>query len=201
ELFLRDGRHYTLDDPGQTFVIGGSGSISLVTNSAARMEELRTFQQNALASYGQGFDANPKVQFALGTSGNNLADIGQPSKAAGGTAFDLTIPGIGKGTTSTAFITDSAAEMLFFLHATARNGSPLIEDSVALNLTLSTAGTIVFSDVSGTLSATFALKSTASSPVLPGFTDNISQIGTFALAYSTAGVSDDTTASGSSGTA
>ena len=144
ELTTRDGRHYFLDDPEKTFVIGGSGSISLVTNSAARMEELRTFQQNALASYGQGFDANPKVQFALGTSGNNLADIGNASKAAGDTAFDLTVPGIGKGTTSTASITDHAAEMLFFLHATAINGSPLIEDSVTFNLTLSTAGTIVF---------------------------------------------------------
>src|SRR5258706_694907 len=194
ELFLRDGRHYILDDPGKTFVIGGSGSISLVTNSAARMAELRTFQQDALASYGQGFDANPKAQFTLGTSGNNLADIGNASKAAGDTAFDLTVPGIGKGTTSTASITDHAAEMLFFLHATAINGSPLIEDSVALNLTLSTAGRIVFSDVSGSLSATFALKSTASSPVLPGFIDNISQIGTFAVGGITTDIINRTTA-------
>src|SRR5258706_235305 len=200
ELFLRDGRHYILDDPGKTFVIGGSGSISLVTNSAARMAELRTFQQDALASYGQGFDANPKAQFTLGTSGNNLADIGNASKAAGDTAFDLTVPGIGKGTTFTASITDHAAEMLFFLHATAINGSPLIEDSVAFNLTLSTAGTIVFSDVSGSLSATFALKSTASSPVLPGFTNNISQIGTFALTSGPSGVSEVTTDTGNTGT-
>src|SRR6266403_4951075 len=167
ELFLRDGRHDILDAPGQTFVIGGSGSISLVSNSAARMGELRTVQQDAVAFYVQRYDINPKAQFALGTSGNNLADIFHLSKAAGDTAFDLTVPGIGKGTTSTAFITDSAAEMLFFLRATAINGSPLIEDSVALNVTLSTAGTIVFSDVSGVLSATFA--SSASSPVLPGF--------------------------------
>src|SRR5258706_4484562 len=114
ELFLRDGRHYTLDDPGQTFVIGWSGSISQVTNSAARMEELRTFQQNALASYAQGFDANPKVQFALGTSGNNLADISNPSKAAGDTtAFDLIIPGIGKGTSSTPFNGPSFQDIIF----------------------------------------------------------------------------------------
>src|SRR6266478_1438562 len=181
ELFLRDGRHYFVDDPEKTFVIGGSGSISLVTNSAARMAELRTFQQAALASYAQGFaDPNPKAQHAFGTSGNNLADIGNASKAAGDTAFDLTVPGIGKGTTSTASITDSAAEMLFFLH-TASTASTLIEDSVPLNVDLSVTGTVVFSNVSGSLSATFALRSTASNPVLPGFTDNISQIGTFAL--------------------
>src|SRR2546430_1897729 len=137
---------------------------------------------------------SPKSEFALGSSVNNLADIGNPSKTAGGTAFDLTVPGIGKGTTSTASITDSAAEMLFFLHATASNGSALTEDSVALNLTLSTAGTIVFSDVSGSLSATFALKSTASSPVLPGFTDNISQIGTFAVGGITTDIINNTTA-------
>src|SRR6266446_805325 len=197
ELTTRDGRHYFVDDPEKTFVIGGSGSISLVTNSAARMAELRTFQQAALASYAQGFaDPNPKAQHAFGTSGNNLADIGNASKAAGDTAFDLTVPGIGKGATSTASITDHAAEMLFFLHATAINGSPLIEDSVALNLTLSTAGTIVFSDVSGTLSATFALKSTASSPVLPGFIDNISQIGTFAVGGITTDIINHTTAVG-----
>src|SRR6266403_163099 len=197
ELTTRDGRHYFVDDPEKTFVIGGSGSISLVTNSAARMAELRTFQQAALASYAQGFaDPNPKAQHAFGTSGNNLADIGNASKAAGDTAFDLTVPGIGKGTTSTASITDHAAEMLFFLHATAINGSPLLEDSVAFNLTLSTAGTIVFSDVSGSLSATFALKSTASSPILPGFTDNISQIGTFAVGGITTDIINHTTAVG-----
>ncbi len=58
ELWMRDGRHYTLDDPLQTIVIGGSGSISVVTNSPTRMAELQKFQQDALASYAQGF-ANP----------------------------------------------------------------------------------------------------------------------------------------------
>ena len=54
ELFMRDGRHYTLDDPSQTIVISGSGSISVVTNSATQMAELQRFQQEALAAYALG---------------------------------------------------------------------------------------------------------------------------------------------------
>ena len=59
ELFMRDGRHYTLDDPSQTVVINGSGSISAVTNSPARMEELQRFQQEALAAYALGTITGP----------------------------------------------------------------------------------------------------------------------------------------------
>jgi hypothetical protein len=59
ELFMRDGRHYTLDDPSQTVVINGSGSISAVTNSPARMEELQRFQQEALATYALGTITGP----------------------------------------------------------------------------------------------------------------------------------------------
>ena len=57
------------------------------------------------------------------------------------------------------------------------------EDSVALDAKLSASGTISFRDVDliDTHSATFVLKSSTSSPHLPGYTDNISQIGTFAL--------------------
>ena len=53
ELFMKDGRHFTLDDPSQTVVISGTGSVSVVTNSAARMAELQKFQQEALAAYAQ----------------------------------------------------------------------------------------------------------------------------------------------------
>ena len=59
ELFMRDGRHYTLDDPSQTVVIRGSGSISAVTNSPERMEELQRFQQEALAAYALGTTTGP----------------------------------------------------------------------------------------------------------------------------------------------
>ena len=34
ELFMKNGGHYTLDDPSQTIVINGSGSLSVATNSA-----------------------------------------------------------------------------------------------------------------------------------------------------------------------
>ena len=59
ELFMKDGRHFTLDDPSQTVVISGSGSVSVVTNSATQMAELQRFQQEALAAYALGTDAGP----------------------------------------------------------------------------------------------------------------------------------------------
>src|SRR2546430_2101085 len=124
-------------------------------------------------------NVNPKIQFTLGTSGNNLADIGTFA-ARGNADFDLKMPGIGKGTVSPVILVDNSAEMLFFLHE-ASNGSSLVEDSVAANLSLSATGNIIFSDVSGALSATFALKSSTSSAHLPGFTDDVSQIGTFSV--------------------
>src|SRR4051794_15694394 len=132
-------------------------------------------------------NVNPKIQFALGTSGNNLADLGNALRAPGDDAFDLKMPGIGKGTNSSASLVDSAAEMLFFLHE-ASNGSSLVEDSVASTGNLSSTGNVIFSDVSpnGALSATFALKSSTSSAHLPGFTDDVSQIGTFAVTEITA---------------
>ncbi|MFL6817621.1 MAG: VCBS domain-containing protein, partial [Bradyrhizobium sp.] len=127
-------------------------------------------------------NVNPKVQFALGSSGNSLADILGTTKTAGDTPFDLQMPGIGKGTTSTASLIDSSAEMLFFPRF-AINGSTLVEDSVAGDLNLSNSGTVVFTDgnAGGALGATFALKSSTSSAQLPGFSDNVTQIGTFGL--------------------
>src|SRR5258708_7366276 len=68
ELFLRDGRHYTLDDPLQTFVVSGSGSISVVTNSATRMMELQKYQQDALASYALGTVTGPTSTGGGGSS-------------------------------------------------------------------------------------------------------------------------------------
>ena len=44
-----------------------------------------------------------------------------------------------------------------------------------------------------THAATFALKSSTSSAHLPGYVDNTSQIGTFALTSGPSGVSEDTT--------
>ena len=80
DLIMKDGRHYTLDDPGQTVVIQGKGSISVVTNSPARMEELRTFQQAALASYAAAHNANPT---STGGSGSSApSDAVKPIKFA-----------------------------------------------------------------------------------------------------------------------
>ncbi|THD59945.1 MAG: hypothetical protein E7813_23475, partial [Bradyrhizobium sp.] len=67
DLLMRDGRHYTLDDPGQTVIVG-KGSISVLANSPARMEELRKFQQEALHSYAAGPNANPTGTGGTGSS-------------------------------------------------------------------------------------------------------------------------------------
>ena len=65
------------------------------------------------------------------------------------------------------------------------------EDTNVVAGNVATSGTIEFQDVDliDTHTATFALKSTTSSAHLPGFTDNTSNIGTFALAA----VSEDNT--------
>ena len=68
ELFMRDGRHFTLDDPSQTIVISGSGSISVVTNSATQMAELQRFQQEALAAYALGTITGPTSTGGGGSS-------------------------------------------------------------------------------------------------------------------------------------
>ncbi|MHC2625924.1 VCBS repeat-containing protein [Bradyrhizobium huanghuaihaiense] len=50
-------RHIIVDDPGETVIlnrIGSSVSVNQVTNSAARMEELRAAQQDVLANLTQG---------------------------------------------------------------------------------------------------------------------------------------------------
>ena len=68
ELIMRDGRHYTLDDPEKTIVISGSGSLSVVTNSPARMDELHNFQQGALAHYALGTVTGPTSTGGGGSS-------------------------------------------------------------------------------------------------------------------------------------
>jgi VCBS repeat-containing protein len=68
ELFMKDGRHYSLDDPLQTVVVGGNGSISVVTNSATRMAELQKYQQDALASYALGTVTGPTSTGGGGSS-------------------------------------------------------------------------------------------------------------------------------------
>jgi len=124
-----------------------------------------------------------KSKFALGSSVNSLAAIGTPSAATDGQTFIVTVPGISKDRSS-APGTDHAVDVVFFLQPpSSNNAATLIEDSVAVNLNLSTAGTITFQnfDPIGTLSATIALKSSASNPHLPGYIDNVSQIGTVAV--------------------
>ena len=76
------------------------------------------------------------------------------------------------------------------------NGTPVLtEDLVAANLNLATAGTITFQDIDliDTHTASFALKSSTSNAPLPGYINNTSQIGTFALTSGATGVSEVTT--------
>ena len=68
ELFMKNGGHYTLDDPSQTIVINGSGSVSVATNSATRMAELQRYQQDALASYALGITIGPTSTGGGGSS-------------------------------------------------------------------------------------------------------------------------------------
>ena len=74
ELFMKDGRHYTLDDPSQTVVISGSGSISVVTNSrhanggvaevpAGRARRLRAGDYHGPTSRGGGGSSTPPSLF------------------------------------------------------------------------------------------------------------------------------------------
>ena len=72
-----------------------------------------------------------------------------------------------------------------------RRGGVTEDTNVDVHGNVATSGTIAFQDVDliDTHTATFALKSTTSSAHLPGFTDNTSNIGTFALAA----VSEDNT--------
>jgi VCBS repeat-containing protein len=131
------------------------------------------------------FDETKSTKFALGSSVNNLADIGTPSGATEGPTFTVTVPGVSKDKGS-ALGADHATDEVFFLHAlsssnSSSNNATLVEDSVGINLNLSTAGTIAFPNPIGTLSATIALKSSTSNPHLPGYIDNVSQIGTFAV--------------------
>ncbi|HEY2211850.1 MAG TPA: VCBS domain-containing protein, partial [Bradyrhizobium sp.] len=129
------------------------------------------------------FDEGRSTKFAMGSSVNSLADTGTPSRAPDGTTFTVTVPGISKDRSS-APGTDRATDVVFFLQPqSSSNEATLVEDSVAANLNLLTSGTITFQnfDPIGTLSATIALKSSTSNPHLPGYIDNITQIGTVAV--------------------
>ena len=142
-------------------------------------------------------DLNPKSTKFAGSSGNNLADSGNLSRNADGIAvFNVTVPELRKGVNSTASLTDFAAEMFFFLQGTqsSSNASRLIEDSVASHLDLATGGTIVITGVDpvDAQSATITLRSSTSNAHLPGFTDNVSQIGTVALGEITSDPSNNT---------
>ena len=68
DLFMRDGRHYTLNDPGQTIVIAGMGPSAWLQIVPARMAELQRFQQDALASFAQGPVTNPTSTGGGGSS-------------------------------------------------------------------------------------------------------------------------------------
>jgi VCBS repeat-containing protein len=143
-------------------------------------------------------DASPKsTKFAMGSSGNNLADIGKPSNETDGSAFDLTGVELRKGAGSKITGLDShAAEMLFFLQQTAfsSDSSTLIEDSVSAHLALSATGTIILPNLGpDTNSVTIALKSSTSNAHLPGYTDNVSQIGTFTVGEITTGANNTAT--------
>ena len=68
ELVTKDGRHIIVDNPGETIVLSGTGSVTVVTNSDARMAELQVAQQAALATYTLGITASPTSTGGGGSS-------------------------------------------------------------------------------------------------------------------------------------
>jgi hypothetical protein len=78
-------RHFFVEDPGQTIVLGSSGStisVNQVTNSVTRMEELRDAQQGVLVDYAKGPGAHgsstPYFSNPLPVQPINFIQIGVP---------------------------------------------------------------------------------------------------------------------------
>ncbi len=151
DLVLRDGRHFTLDDPGQTIIINGGGSISVLTNSDARMMELQKFQQDALAAYSVGF-SGPTTTGGSGSSTPPsllLSPIGlQPI------TFIQEAPAapIGSPNQPPATSTGTPATEPFFIKAALPSPPSLTAPAAVLNV--DTAAFDTFKATSGSLVAT-----------------------------------------------
>ena len=119
ELFMKDGRHFTLDDPSQTIVINGSGSVSVVTNSAQRMAELQKFQQDAVAAYAQ----NPNAANSRGGGGSSTPPPELlPPQGVQPINFDQPVPqNLRSATTQSAFVSPT-----IFLEAPAPSKPPVL---------------------------------------------------------------------------
>src|SRR5258707_1349519 len=85
---------------------------------------------------------------------------------------------------STIVITGTNDAPTIVAGSTTASGGVTEDTNVDISGNVATSGTIAFQDVDliDTHTATFALKSTTSSMDLPGFTDNTTSLGTFALA-------------------
>ncbi len=140
-------------------------------------------------------DTGPKSTKFAGSSVNNLADSISSGNTDGTTNFNVAVPELRKVTSETPFLAYSAAEVFFFARAqSSSSASTLIEDSVAVHLDLTTAGIIVLRGIGmiDAQSVTIALRSSTSNTPLPGYIDNVGQIGTFALGEITNDPGSDT---------
>ena len=140
ELFMKDGRHFTLDDPSQTIVISGSGSVSVATNSATRMAELQKFQQEALAAYALGTNTGPTSRGGSGSS--TPPSLFLSPQGLQPINFDQPVPqNLRSATTQSAFVSPT-----ILLEAPAPSKPPVLTLAVVTpmvgNSTVNTANTL-----------------------------------------------------------
>ena len=128
-------------------------------------------------------DANPKTKFAFGSSGNNLAGDDQLPHPWGGEYPELNLAR-GRSLPGLKYGLEFPEPPLFINHvAPSSTAGVLVEDAVAQNQVLATSGTLVFQalDPNDIKTTTFALAHSTVSAALPGFNNDVSQIGTFAV--------------------
>ncbi|MBR1279282.1 VCBS domain-containing protein, partial [Bradyrhizobium sp. AUGA SZCCT0283] len=127
-------------------------------------------------------DANPKTKFAFGSSGNNLAGDGQLPHPWGGEYPELNLAG-GRSLPGLKYGFNFEFPELLIHVAPSSTAGVLVEDAVAQDQILATSGTLVFQalDPNDIKTTTFALVHSTVNAALPGFNNDVSQIGTFAV--------------------
>ncbi len=192
DLVTRDGRHYTLDDPSQTIVISGSGSISVVTNSATQMAELQRFQQEALAAYtlgtgptstGGGGSSTPP---SLLLSPEGLQPINFIESAP-------TVPQNSPSITTASVVGISVTEAIVVHSAPPPPSPPSLTapagltniDTAVFDTFAETGGTFHATDPNGGTALTFGISggTTGGSTALGGVTYDVSDAGPYGTLY------------------
>ncbi|WP_249129870.1 VCBS domain-containing protein [Bradyrhizobium sp. AUGA SZCCT0283] len=179
-------RHLLVDDPGQTIVLrsqGSSVSVSLSTNSAARMAELQAAQQEALATFEKGLgstgSSTPPPLEPLPVQPINFIQIDDSSPAQ-----DLPAqPGS---------IFASVPETIFGKLPPPPPTPPTLNavvgpteiDTTVFDLFTATSGTFLASSPNSGATLTFSISGgTAGSTVIDGVTYDVSRAGPYGTLY------------------